>query len=109
MANKLLKNSFFSMRKIISNSIGHNLQKAKFPRSSDFVCTACAEGKLILRPSYLKVKMNHLNSLNAFKVIYVVPFNHYLDHSGILWFSLTHLHDSPMCVFYRHETMHLLR
>jgi hypothetical protein len=44
------------MRKIISNSIGHNLQKAKFPQFSDFVCTACAEGKLILRPSYLKVK-----------------------------------------------------
>jgi hypothetical protein len=63
MANKLLKNSFFSMRKIISNSIGHNLQKAKFPQSLDFVCTACAEGKLILRPSYLKVKNESLKFL----------------------------------------------
>ena len=43
------------MRKIISNSIDHTLSDAKFPQSSDFVCTACATGKLILRPSYLKI------------------------------------------------------
>jgi hypothetical protein len=51
------------IRKIISNSIGHNLQKAKFSQSSDFVCTECAEEKLILRPSYLKVKNEPLKFL----------------------------------------------
>jgi hypothetical protein len=33
------------MRKIISNSIGHNLPIKRFPKSPDFVCTACATGK----------------------------------------------------------------
>ena len=34
------------MRKITSNSIGHNLLESKFPQSSDFVCTSCATGNL---------------------------------------------------------------
>jgi hypothetical protein len=51
------------MRKIISNSIGHNLHKTKFPQSSDYVCTACATGKLILRPSTLKIKVEPLKFL----------------------------------------------
>ena len=51
------------MRKIICSSIGHNLNKAKFSQSSDFVCTACAEGKLILRPSHLKIKNEPLKFL----------------------------------------------
>lgn len=32
------------------------VNKEKFPQSSDFVCTTCAIGKLILKPSYLKIK-----------------------------------------------------
>ena len=51
------------MPKIIKNAIDHNLNEAKFPQSSDFVCTACATGKLILRPSYLKVKAEPLKFL----------------------------------------------
>ena len=51
------------MRKIIKNAIGHNLNEAKFPQSLDFVCIACATGKLILRPSYLKVKAEPLKFL----------------------------------------------
>jgi hypothetical protein len=43
------------MRKIINNSIGHDMAKAKFPQNKDFSCTACATGKLIIRPSYLKI------------------------------------------------------
>jgi hypothetical protein len=43
------------MRKIINNSIGHDMAKAKFPQNKDFCCTACATGKLIVRPSYLKI------------------------------------------------------
>jgi hypothetical protein len=45
-------------RKITGNSIGHN-----FPKSKDFICTACATGKLILRPSYLKIKAEPLKFL----------------------------------------------
>jgi len=33
------------MRKIIGNSIGHDLSSAKFPQSSDITCTSCATGK----------------------------------------------------------------
>ena len=51
------------MRKNIDNSIGHSLPTKRFPKSSDFVCTACASGKLIIKPSYLKVKNESLNFL----------------------------------------------
>jgi hypothetical protein len=51
------------MKKILGNSIGHNLSATKFPRSSDFVCTACATGKLILRPSPLKIQVDPLTFL----------------------------------------------
>src|SRR5437763_1318658 len=53
------------MRKIIGNSIGHKINLAKFPKSSDFFCTACATGKLILRPSYLKIKAEPLQFLEC--------------------------------------------
>ena len=51
------------MRKIIGNSIGHDLSSAKFPQSSDVMCTSCATGKLILRLSYLKIKEEPLKFL----------------------------------------------
>jgi transposase InsO family protein len=51
------------MRKITGNSIGHNLSRTNFPKSKDFICTACATGKLILRPSYLKIKAEPLKFL----------------------------------------------
>ena len=51
------------MRKIISNSIGHDMENAKFPQNKDFCCTACATGKLILRPSYLKIRAEPLKFL----------------------------------------------
>ena len=53
------------MRKITSNSIGHNLLESKFPQSSDFVCTSCATGKLILRPSHLKIQAEPLQFLEC--------------------------------------------
>jgi hypothetical protein len=51
------------LRKIISNSLGHHMNTSKFPKPSDFVCTACATGKLIVRPSYLKIKVEPLTFL----------------------------------------------
>jgi hypothetical protein len=40
------------MQKTISNSLGHHMNTSKFPKPSDFVCTTCATGKLILKFSY---------------------------------------------------------
>ncbi|KAJ1288179.1 hypothetical protein BS78_02G070800 [Paspalum vaginatum] len=51
------------MRKIITNSIGHDLTDAKFSKSSDYVCTVCAIGKLILRHSPLKFRAEPLRFL----------------------------------------------
>jgi hypothetical protein len=51
------------MRKITGNSIGHNLPTTKFPKSKDFICTACATGKMILTPSHLKIKDEPLKFL----------------------------------------------
>jgi hypothetical protein len=48
------------IRKIIGNCIGHDLKGAKFSKSNDFVCTSCAMGKLILRPSPLKIHVEPL-------------------------------------------------
>jgi hypothetical protein len=39
------------VRKIIENCTGHDLKDAKFLKSNNFLCTSCAMGKLILRPS----------------------------------------------------------
>jgi hypothetical protein len=50
------------MRKIITNSVGHNLSNT-LPQSLDYVCTACATEKLILRPSYLKIQAERLKFL----------------------------------------------
>jgi hypothetical protein len=51
------------MRKIIGNNSGHNLNLAKFLKSSDFMCTTCATEKLILRPSHIKIKVEPLKFL----------------------------------------------
>jgi hypothetical protein len=49
------------MRKIIGNYTGHNINK--FHKTSNFICTACATGKLILRPSPLKIHTEPLKFL----------------------------------------------
>jgi hypothetical protein len=51
------------MINITGNSIGHNLPTTNFPKSKDFICTACATRKLILRPSHLKIKDEPLKFL----------------------------------------------
>jgi hypothetical protein len=48
-------------QKIIGNCTGHNL--TKFPKTSDFICTACAARKLILRQSHLKIHTKPLKFL----------------------------------------------
>jgi hypothetical protein len=49
------------IRKIIGNCTSHNLNK--FLKTSDFICIACAIGKLILRPSSLKIHNEPLKLL----------------------------------------------
>jgi hypothetical protein len=51
------------VRKIIENCTGHDLRDAKFLKSNDFVCTSCAMGKLILRPSLFKIHAEPLRFL----------------------------------------------
>jgi hypothetical protein len=51
------------MRKIIGNCIGHNLKEVKFSKNSDFIYMTCAIGKLILRPSPLKIHTEPLKFL----------------------------------------------
>jgi hypothetical protein len=42
------------MRRIINNSAGHDVRS--FPNPEDFICTTYAKGKLITRPSLLKIR-----------------------------------------------------
>jgi hypothetical protein len=51
------------MRKIIGNSSDHNLNLAKFSKSSNFMYTTCATEKLILRLSPIKIKVEPLKFL----------------------------------------------
>jgi hypothetical protein len=51
------------MRKIIGNYTGHDLKDANFLKSNDFMCTSCAMGKQILRPSPLKIHAEPLRFL----------------------------------------------
>jgi hypothetical protein len=53
------------MTKIISNSIGHHINTSKFLKPSDFLCTACATGKLILRLSYLAEPLTFLERIQG--------------------------------------------
>jgi hypothetical protein len=63
--------------------IGHDLNEAKFPQSSDFMCTACATGKLILRPSRLKIQAEPVHFLEQ---IQGDICGRCLDLLGISWF-----------------------
>jgi hypothetical protein len=63
MHDRLVHPGIGMMRKIICKYIGHNLKETKFPKSSNFICTACATGKLILIPSPLKIHTEPLNFL----------------------------------------------
>jgi hypothetical protein len=51
------------MQKILGNCTGHDLKDAKNLKSNDFVCTSCAMGNLILRPSPLKIHAEPLRFL----------------------------------------------
>ena len=58
---------------IQSNFICHKLHESKFPRSSDFVCTLCSTGKLILSHSHLKIQVGPLQFLEHIQETFVIP------------------------------------
>jgi hypothetical protein len=67
------------MMKIIENCIGHDLKDVKISKSNNFLCTSFAMGKLILRPSPLKI---HAESLKFYERIHgdiCGPIQHYVD------------------------------
>jgi hypothetical protein len=68
------------MRKIIDNCSGHNLREAIFLKQTDFMCIACATGKLILRPSPLNIHTKIVNSFKGSNVTFTVWYNHYVSH-----------------------------
>ncbi|KAM0969644.1 hypothetical protein ACFX2A_018133 [Malus domestica] len=43
------------MRRIITNSNGHPLLSRHIANSNDNPCKACSQGKLVIRPSQLKI------------------------------------------------------
>ena len=71
------------MRQIIENSHGHPLKNHKIILSSDYPCTACSQGKLIVRPSHTKVFVESPTFWNESKGTYVDQFIHHVDHFAI--------------------------
>ena len=51
------------MRKIIENSCGHSLKNQKILQPKEITCVACSQGKLITRPSPMKVGTESLSFL----------------------------------------------
>ena len=74
------------MKKIISNSIGHDMKKAKFPQNKDFFCTTCATGKLILRPSHLKIRDEPLKFLERIQGDICGLIQQLSGRLGISWY-----------------------
>ena len=44
------------MRRIIENACGHSLKSQQILQSNKFTCSACSQGKLIIRPSPAKIR-----------------------------------------------------
>jgi hypothetical protein len=51
------------MRRIIENSYGHPLKNQKILLLSDYPCSACSQGKLIIKPSLSKIAVESLSFL----------------------------------------------
>ena len=64
------------IRRIIENSNGHPLKNMKILLNDEFSCTACYQGKLIVRPSSTKVETESLRSWNVYRGIFVDLFTH---------------------------------
>jgi hypothetical protein len=58
---------------IITSSIGHDMKTTQIPK--DFLCVSCAKGKLITKPSYLKVKAESSSFLQRLQGDICGPIN----------------------------------
>ena len=74
-----------TMRQIIEHSYGIPLKNQKILLSTDYPCTACSQGKFIVRPSHLKVLVESLTFWNESKGTYVDQFIHHVDHFSFSW------------------------
>jgi hypothetical protein len=92
------------MKKIIGNFIGHDMKNAKFSQNKDFCCTACATGKLILRPSYLKIQAELLKFIERIQKDICDPIQ---PLWGPFKYFKTRLLDGLTCLFYQHAIMPL--
>jgi hypothetical protein len=102
------------MRKIIGNCTDHDLKYAKFLKSNDFMYTSCVIGKLILRPSPLKIYAEPLKFLKRIQgdicdptQPLCGPFRYFmvLIDASTRW---SHLIDGLTYAYYPHVTMLLL-
>jgi hypothetical protein len=74
------------IRRIIENSHGHPLKNQKILLPSDYPCSACSQGKLIIKPSPLKISIESPSFLERIQRTFVDLYTHHLNHSGILWY-----------------------
>jgi hypothetical protein len=52
----------------------------------DYPCSACSQGKLIIKPSPSKIAIESPSFLERCKGIFVNLYTHHVDHSCILWY-----------------------
>nr|KYP53265.1 hypothetical protein KK1_024892 [Cajanus cajan] len=74
------------MRKIIENSCGHLLKSQEILQSNIFSCTACSQGKLIIRPSPIKIENESILFLERIQGDICGPIHPHVEHLNILWF-----------------------
>ena len=91
------------MRRIINNSTGHDVNG--FPNPEDFICTACAKGKLITRPSLLKIRAESPVFLQRIQGDICGPIQPLSGPFRYFMVLLMHLPDGAMWTYYPLETM----
>jgi peptide/histidine transporter 3/4 len=72
------------MRKIVNNSAGHDVRS--FPNPEDFICTTYAKGKLITRPSLLKIRYESPVFLQGYEATFVDLFSPCQARLGTSWY-----------------------
>ena len=73
------------MRRIIEQSHGHPLKNQKILLPNEFSCDPCSQGKLIVRPSFNKIILNHQFFYKEYMGTYVDLFIYHVDLFVILW------------------------
>ena len=74
------------MRRIVQNSNGNPLTSRQILKSHDFSCTACSQGKLIIKPSFTKIASESPTFLERIQGDICGLFTHLVDLFIILWF-----------------------